>query len=85
MSLRDSPWIIDDWFSSPWNYLPEATGSMCLPESLKVHDVTLLDGEQQAGVEFTADEKVRIAELLDSAGVHRIEAGISQVCIVTFR
>jgi len=85
MSLTDSPWIADDWFSSPWNHLPQATGSMCLPESLKVHDVTLRDGEQQTGVVFTADEKVRIAELLDSAGVHRIEAGISQFCIATLR
>ncbi len=79
MSSTSTPWITDEWFSSPWNYLPEATGSMSLPKSLKVHDVTLRDGEQQAGVEFTADEKVRIAELLDSAGVHRIEAGLPAV------
>ena len=52
---------------------------MNLPETLKVHDVTLRDGEQQAGVEFTADEKVRIAELLSDAGIHRIEAGLPAV------
>jgi HMGL-like len=74
-----TPWITENWFSSPWNYLPEATGAITLPTSLKVHDVTLRDGEQQAGVEFTADEKLRIAELLDNAGVHRIEAGLPAV------
>lgn len=79
MSSSATPWITDRWFSSPWNYLPEATGEMNLPETLKVHDVTLRDGEQQAGVEFTADEKLRIAELLDNAGIHRIEAGLPAV------
>lgn len=74
--MSDTPWITDKWFSSPWNYLPDATGTLNLPASLKVHDVTLRDGEQQAGVEFSADEKMRIAELLDEAGVHRIEAGL---------
>ena len=79
MSSSQTPWITDKWFSSPWNYLPEATGEMNLPDSLQVHDVTLRDGEQQAGVEFTADEKLRIAELLDDAGIHRIEAGLPAV------
>lgn len=75
----ETPWITDKWFSSPWNYLPEATDGFTLPETLKVHDVTLRDGEQQAGVEFTADEKVRIAEMLSEAGIHRIEAGLPAV------
>lgn len=74
-----TPWITENWFSSPWNYLPEATGDLNLPASLKVHDVTLRDGEQQAGVEFTTDEKLRIAELLNNAGIHRIEAGLPAV------
>jgi isopropylmalate/homocitrate/citramalate synthase len=74
-----TPWITERWFSSPWNYLPEATGDLHLPAALQVHDVTLRDGEQQAGVVFTADDKVRIAELLDGAGVHRIEAGLPAV------
>jgi isopropylmalate/homocitrate/citramalate synthase len=77
--MSATPWMTDQWFSSPWNYLPESVTNVDLPASLKVHDVTLRDGEQQAGVEFTTDEKLRIAELLDSAGIHRIEAGLPAV------
>ena len=73
------PWKTDRWFSSPWNYLPEVTEGFRLPERVVVHDVTLRDGEQQAGVEFTADDKLRIAEALNDAGVHRIEAGLPAV------
>lgn len=47
--MSDTPWITEQWFSSPWNYLGDATGKLNLPSSLKVHDVTLRDGEQQAG------------------------------------
>jgi len=37
------------------------------------------DGEQQAGILFRKDEKVRIAEALAKMGVHRIEAGTPAV------
>jgi isopropylmalate/homocitrate/citramalate synthase len=73
------PWHTDRWFTSPWNHDPEVTTSLTFPERITVHDVTLRDGEQQAGVEFTADDKVRIAEALSEAGVHRIEAGLPAV------
>lgn len=77
--MSETPWKTDSFFSSPWNYLPEVTKSFQLPEKMQIHDVTLRDGEQQAGVEFTADEKVRIAEALSEAGIHRIEAGLPAV------
>ena len=73
------PWHTDEWFTSPWNHDPEVSGAFTFPEKISVHDVTLRDGEQQAGVEFTADDKVRIAEALAEAGVHRIEAGLPAV------
>jgi len=77
--MADTPWKTDSFFSSEWNYLPEVTESFQLPEEIQIHDVTLRDGEQQAGVEFTADDKLRIAEALSEAGIHRIEAGLPAV------
>ena len=73
------PWHTDQWFSSLWNYLPEVTADFAFAKSLKIHDITLRDGEQQAGVVLNADDKVRIAEALADAGVHRIEAGLPAV------
>lgn len=77
--MTQEPWRSDRWFSSPWNYLPEVTAGFAFPDQVQIHDVTLRDGEQQAGVEFTADDKVRIAEALAESGVHRIEAGLPAV------
>ena len=61
-------WKTDKWFVSPWNFLGEVTEGWAFPARMKIHDVTLRDGEQQAGVVFTKDDKVRIASLLDEAG-----------------
>jgi isopropylmalate/homocitrate/citramalate synthase len=77
--MTAEPWHTDRWFTSPWNFLDEIRDELSLPASLEVHDVTLRDGEQQAGVVFTTDDKLRIAEALAEAGVHRIEAGLPAV------
>jgi len=73
------PWKTKNWFVSPWNYLDEVTKGFKPPKQVKVHDITLRDGEQQAGIIFTKDDKVRIAEKLSEAGIHRIEAGMPAV------
>ena len=73
------PWKTDKWFISPWNYLPEVTKNYGFPANIKIHDVTLHDGEQQTAVVFRREEKVAIAKKLDSLGVHRIEAGMPAV------
>ncbi len=73
------PWKTDKWFVSPWNFADEVTAGFNPPAHLKIHDVTLRDGEQQAGIVFTRDEKIRIAEKLAETGIHRIEAGTPAV------
>jgi isopropylmalate/homocitrate/citramalate synthase len=77
--MSEGPWHTTDWFTSPWNFMPEVRDALELPSTVQVHDVTLRDGEQQAGVVFTKDDKLKIAEALAAAGVHRIEAGLPAV------
>ncbi len=77
--MTSTPWHTDQWFVSPWNYLPEVVAPFQFPQKIEIHDLTLRDGEQQAGILFRTDEKVRIAEALAELGVQRIEAGTPAV------
>ncbi|MGE4559156.1 MAG: homocitrate synthase [Desulfobulbus sp.] len=45
-------------------------------QTIIIHDTTLRDGEQTAGVAFTLDERLNIARMLDQAGVPELEIGI---------
>lgn len=45
------------------------------PPRVRVADCTLRDGEQQAGLVFSRERKIKIARELIAAGVHEIEAG----------
>ena len=75
------PWKTEKWFVSPWNYEPEVTSGFSFPpaKEIKIHDITLRDGEQQAGITYTLKDKLEIAKALAEAGVHRIEAGMPAV------
>src|SRR5438309_6772804 len=75
----DQPWKTDKWFTSPWCYLPEVRKNDTFAPKIKIHDVTLRDGEQQTAVVFRREEKVAIAKQLDALGIHRIEAGMPAV------
>lgn len=72
-------WKTDRWFTSPWNHFAEVQGGWRFPEQIRIHDVTLRDGEQQTGIVFRRHDKVAIAKKLAEAGVHRIEAGMPAV------
>ncbi|MQA99844.1 MAG: pyruvate carboxyltransferase [Actinobacteria bacterium] len=72
-----NPWQNEGrWFTSPWNYLDEARAGLELPNKVVFHDITLRDGEQQAGIALDREDKVAIAKRLAAAGVDRIEAGM---------
>lgn len=50
-------------------------GKTQFARQIRIADCTLRDGEQQAGVVFTREDKIEIARALDSLGVYEIEAG----------
>ena len=77
--MPQEPWKTDQWFVSPWNFESAVRDQLHFPKQIKFHDITLRDGEQQTGVIFTKDDKIRIAEALAEAGVQRIEAGMPVV------
>jgi len=74
-----TPWKTDKWFVSPWNYAEEVRANLNFADKIKLHDVSLRDGEQQAGLVFSYDEKIRMAEKMAELGIHRIEAGMPAV------
>lgn len=77
--MDTSPWHTEHWFTSPWNFAPEVREGIRFPPRIWIHDITLRDGEQQAGIVLTKQDKIRIAEKLAEVGVHRIEAGTPAV------
>lgn len=79
MPMEGAPWYEKGvkWVS-PMNFDPAV-----MPESTSkrvyIHDVTLRDGEQTCGLNWTEDERVEIAVALDDLGVDRIEVGMPAV------
>lgn len=73
-----TPWHTDRWFRSPGKFDADIAGDFRFSSEIQIHDVTLRDSEQQAGLIFCADDKT-LAEALAEAGVHRLEAGMPAV------
>lgn len=79
MKMAGTPWFeAGKKWVSPMNFAPEV-----MPEttskSIYIHDVTLRDGEQTCGLNWSEDERVDIAVALDDLGVKRIEVGLPAV------
>jgi isopropylmalate/homocitrate/citramalate synthase len=77
--MNDKYFRENEWWVSPYNFVPEVRNTFQLPKSVAIHDATLRDGEQTPGVVMSIKEKVEIAEKLDEIGVDRIEAGMPAV------
>jgi isopropylmalate/homocitrate/citramalate synthase len=74
-----TPWKTDKWFTSPWNWAAQVRQDFRFADEIELYDVSLRDGEQQAGLIFDRDLKLALAEKLAEVGVHRIEAGMPVV------
>jgi len=77
--MKEKPWVNENWWGSEFNFIEEVRGNFTLPEKIKFHDATLRDGEQMPGIVFRKDDKIKIAKILDSIGIDRIEAGMPAV------
>lgn len=77
--MQESLYRTENYWVSSFNYLPEVREQLDLPARVQFHDATLRDGEQTPGLVFRAAEKVKIAKLLDEAGVDRIEVAMPAV------
>jgi isopropylmalate/homocitrate/citramalate synthase len=74
-----TPWKTDQWFTSPWNFADEVKATHNFASKIAFHDVSLRDGEQQAALAFSKDQKIALAEKLAEIGIPRIEAGMPAV------
>ena len=63
------------WWVSPGDYDEAVTREYNFPQKIEILDTTLRDGEQEAGIILSKEDKLAIAKKLDAAGVHRIDAG----------
>lgn len=73
MQNRDPRCLTDKYWVTEFNYLDEVRKQMTLPESVRIHDVTLREAEQAPHVVLRPDEKLRIFEELDAMGVYSVE------------
>jgi 2-isopropylmalate synthase len=71
----EGPHFSDDKWVSPLYWSDEVQSTVSPPTKVRIHDVTLRDGEQAPRVVFTPAEKILIAKELDKLGVYSIEPG----------
>src|ERR1700676_1049118 len=77
--MNDKYFRDNEWWVSPYNFVPEVRNTYQLPKNVAIHDATLRDGEQTPGVVMSIKEKVEIAEKLDEIGVDRSVDGMPTV------
>lgn len=75
MPMEGAPYFGEKKWVSPLNFIPEVKGKNT-SSKVYIHDVTLRDGEQTCGLNWTEDERVDIAVALNDLGVKSIEVGM---------
>ena len=63
----EGPYFNEQRWGSAFNWIPEVRGQMDPPDQVLIHDVTLRDGEQTAGIAFTPEDKHVLAEFFKMA------------------
>jgi isopropylmalate/homocitrate/citramalate synthase len=71
--MKEGLWI------SELNERSDVRRTFAATQPVKFYDTTLRDGEQSVGVVLTPQQKLEIAQGLDSLGIGRIEAGFPRV------
>jgi len=75
----NKPWAQERWHVSSYNFTPEVRAEINLAKDIIISDCTLRDGEQQPGVVFGPEDKMRLAQALDEIGIPEIEVGMPSV------
>ncbi len=75
MPMEGTPYFNEKKWVSPMNFLSEVMPNTT-SKNVYIHDVTLRDGEQTCGLNWTEQERVDIAVALDKLGVKSIEVGM---------
>ena len=70
ISIHDQPWNNQRWATSQHNFDPAIAVP---PHPVKLHDLTIRDGEESADLAFTTQDKLQITESLARLGIKRTE------------
>lgn len=76
---NDKLWAQKQWHVSLYNFAPEVKQEINLANNIIISDCTLRDGEQQPGVVFNPESKIRLAKVFDDLGIPEIEVGMPSV------
>lgn len=69
-------WVTENWHVSEFNFTEDVAVEMKIPHRVLISDCTLREGEQQAGVVFSKEDKLILARKLDEIGLHEIDVGM---------
>src|SRR3954449_13162528 len=63
------------FYSEPEDEAYQTFRRTLMTKSISIFDTTLRDGTQGEGISLSAEDKIKIAQKLDTLGVHYIEGG----------